>query len=209
MKNINLKTAATLAMVCMLALPSYPAASGTGAGDEVYRDLSMKITGFANSGNINKILMTGFAAGEGAENGEAEYISGKITAQFGGQAAPALIDKSFFEKVLLEARAASAANSSPESRAKLRELLSVDAVVTGTVLAAGDKLKIQARLVDIRTGKVLFMAEAETERETELPAILVADSSDRREAAIPPPPPADFRDSVGETAAPVAEAPVF
>ena len=209
MKNINLKTAATFTMACVLALPAYLVASGTGTGDEVYRDLSMRIVRYANTGNVNKILMTGFAAGEGAEKGEAEYVSGKITAQLGGQTTPALIEKSFFEKVLVEARAFSAANSSPDRRKKLRDLLSVDAVVTGTVLAAGEKLKIQARLVDINTGKVLFMTEGEAERVTELPGILAPDGSSKRYAAVPPPPPADFRDSVSETSAPAVEAAVL
>ena len=209
MKNINLKTAATLAMVCVSVLTVCPAAAGTGTGDEVYRDLSTRIAGYANTGNVNKILMTGFAAGDGAENGEAAHVSERMTAQLGVHASPALIDKSFFEKVLLEARASSAANSSPESRKKLRELLSVDAVVTGTVLAAGDKLKIQARLVDIKTGKVLFMAEGETERGSLPPGTLADDNSSEREAATPPPPPADLRDPAGETAALAAGTPVF
>jgi curli biogenesis system outer membrane secretion channel CsgG len=196
MKNTNLKTAATFAMACALALPMCQAASGIGAGDEVYRNLSMQIVTYANTRNINKIIMTGFAAGDGAEKGEAEYISAKITAQLGVQTTPVLIEKSFFEKVLLEARASSAANSSPDRRKTLRDLLSVDAVVTGTVQAAGGKLKIQARLVDIKTGKVLFMTEGEAERGMEMPGILVADSSFKRDTAVQPSPSAGFRDSI-------------
>jgi len=196
-------------MICALALPASLAASGTGTGDEVYRDLSMRIVRYANTGNVNKIIMTGFAAGEGAEKGEAEYVSGKITAQLGGQTTPALIEKSFFEKVLVEARAFSAANSSPDRRKKLRDLLSVDAVVTGTVVAAGEKLKIQARLVDINTGRVLFMTEGEAERVTDLPGILVLADPAKQYAAVPPLPPSDFRDSVSETVAPAVEAAVL
>ncbi|HAF95706.1 MAG TPA: hypothetical protein DER10_00870 [Elusimicrobia bacterium] len=219
MKSINSKTAAAFAMACVMALPAYLAASDTDIGDEIYRDLSMKIVRYANAGNINRIIIAGFTAEGGVEKREAEYISEKITAQLGDQTTPALIERSSFERVLLEARASSAANSSPATRKKFQDLLSVDAVVTGAVLTTGGKLKIQARLVDIKTGKVLFMTEGEAGREwvkssetrtasrwggdyssnPELPGILVADSPTNRDAASQPSRPADFRNAVSDS----------
>ena len=216
MKTRNLMTAAGCALACALVLPAGLAASG--AEGEACRTLSLEIVKYANTNNIGKIVMGGFAPGGGAEAAEAEYVSQRTTAYLSGHKTPALIERSFFESVLLEARASSAANTSPARVQRFKELLSVDAVVSGTVLAAGGKLMILARLIDINTGKVLFAAEAESGREwlnpseirtarrgggvysltAELPGILVPDSPSAWDAAPLLATPSDLRDAVAD-----------
>ena len=205
-------TAIYISAACALALPA------AGAGRENCAGLCLELAGYANANGIGKIVIGDFAAGAGVEKGEAEHISGEVAAQLADNKKPELIDRAFFERVLRQARAAGAATLSPGMKKQFQGLLSVDAVLTGAVRAAGGRLEVLASLVDIKTGKVLFMAEAELPRggaaaaeqrgarrrggiytlTAELPGILVPDGLLAAGQAALPARPADLRDAVAD-----------
>ncbi|HCE98901.1 MAG: hypothetical protein A2X34_10775 [Elusimicrobia bacterium GWC2_51_8] len=202
MKNINLKIAAVLVGALALSVPA--------SGSEGCLELSREIVKYARANKINKIAMLSFTAKGGAEKNEAEYISEKMGIYLAGDKKPALIERALLEKVLKEAKLSSAANDSPDSAKMLQNILSVDAVVTGTVFAAEKTLKVLARLIDMKTGRVLFAAETETGREwpdfsetasfsMEPFGISGLDAPAGWETAALPTLPPDFRDSVANS----------
>ncbi len=79
----------------------------------------------------------------------------------------------------------------------IKEMFSIDAVVTGTVFAAGHKLRVLAKLIDINSGRVLLADQSESEREwalfPEVPDIEL--DWDSQEWPLPP---SDFRDAVSD-----------
>lgn len=139
-------------------------ATASGAGN-AYGRLSDSIAEAARAGGVEKLAVLNFSAKAGTERGEAEYVSEKIASGLAGRKRPALIERSALETLIKEARLSSAASGADADKAALREIFSVDAVVTGSVFSAGSKLKIIAKLIDIKTGRVLLSREEETERE--------------------------------------------
>lgn len=113
----------------------------------------------AEKSGVGRVSVLEFTPRGGAERSEAEYVGELVSHHLAGRKKPALIERSQLEKVLKE-------NKASFQPGTLDEILTVDAVVTGSVFAgAGGKLKVMIRLIDVRSGRVLAAARAEAERE--------------------------------------------
>jgi len=202
MKKINSTAAAILALTCALAFPveTFGAASD-------YKNIAAEIVKYAKVNGVNKMAVLGFRTKSGTKKNEAEYVSEKISTYLAGNKKPALIERALIGKVLNEAKLSSAANDPLDKAKMLQDIFSIDAIVTGTIFASGKKLKIIARLIDIKTGRVLFATEAETWRiwpdfpeplfsSMEPPAILGFDISSGWVTASLPSLPPDFKTPV-------------
>jgi len=156
-----------------------------------------RVARFCEANGIERIAVLGFAGKGGVEKNETDYISEKLAACLAGQRKPALIERALLEKLLKEARLSSSAEAARNKAADLAEIFSVDAVVTGTVFAAGGKLKVMTRLIALRTGRVLLAEQSETEREwpqfPDSPGLELDWDSPAW-----PLPPADLRDAIAE-----------
>lgn len=195
MKSAAIKIIMVLANFCGPVLPVSEAAEGSAD----FKAVSTEIVRFAEANDINKISVLGFTGKDGVEKNETEYISEKMGAYLAGRKKPALIERALLEKVLKEASLSSTAGGAGDKAKMLRDIFSIDAVVTGTVFAAGDKLKILTRLIDLKTGRVLVAAQSESEREwPQFPE--VPDLDFRWDSAAFEPPLSDFRDSVSDPA---------
>ncbi|MBU2573757.1 MAG: CsgG/HfaB family protein [Elusimicrobia bacterium] len=158
METRKLKFIAGLAAACALA--SSPAAAGA-AG---YKDLSAQILRYAESNALKKIAVLEFTAKGGAGKSDSEYAAEKIGLYLAGSKKTALIERALLARVLKETRLSSAAGGMAGDAEFLKNMLSLDAVVTGTVFPDGEQLKVLARLIDLKTGRVLLAAEAEEGR---------------------------------------------
>ncbi|MCX5792899.1 MAG: hypothetical protein NTY45_11905 [Elusimicrobia bacterium] len=158
MKNKRFKLSAGLAAACMLS--SFPAAAGAGG----YKDLSAQILRCAETNALKKIAVLEFSAKGGAGKGDTEYAAEKIGLYLAGSEKTALIERALLDRVLKETRFSSAAGGMADRTEILKNMLSLDAVVTGTIFPGGKKLRVLARLIELKTGRVLMAAEAEAGR---------------------------------------------
>lgn len=125
----------------------------------------------AESAGVARVSVLDFSAKGGAEVNEAEYIGELVGFHLSGRKKPALIERSQIEKVLR-------ANRLSFQQGSLDDIFAVDAVVFGSVFGGGGKLKVLMKLAEVRTGRVLAAARAETEREwPEFPEIPAGDLS--------------------------------
>ncbi len=195
MKRAWFKIPAALALCCAFALP----ASWCGEESGDCRSAAMEIISSAKANGVNKISVLGFTAKAGVDGNEADYISEKIASYLAGRKKPALIERALLEKVLNEARLSSDAGTNADNSKMLRDIFSIDAVVTGAVYASGDKLKVLTRLIDIKTGRVLLAARSVADREwPQFPA--PADADFKWDSPAWTLPPLDFRDAVSDSA---------
>lgn len=163
-------------------------------GNADFKNIAMEIVRFAKANDINKISVLGYTGKDGVEKNEADYISEKMGAYLAGHGKPALIERALLEKVLRETRLSSSAGADGDKSKFLKDIFLIDAVVTGTVFAAGKKLKVLTRLIDLETGRVLLAAQSESEREwTQFPE--VPDMELEWDNSAWPLPPSDFRDA--------------
>lgn len=157
MKILNPKITAALAIACALAFSTAARAGG-------YGSISARIASSALENSLKKIAVLDFAARGGVEKSETEYVAEKMGVQLAGSRTVTLIERSLLEKVMKEAGLSSAAGGDADRLELLKNMLSVDAVVTGVVFADGEKLKVFVRLIEIKTGRVLLAAEGEAGR---------------------------------------------
>jgi hypothetical protein len=188
MKSAGLNFFAALALFCGSLFPAPAAAEDCGkAAEEILR--------YARANGVGKISVLGFTAKSGVDKNEADYISEKTGACLAGYQKPALIERALLERVLKESRLSSSAGADAGGGRPFADIFMVDAVVTGTVFAAGKKLKVITRLIDVRSGRVLLAARSETGREwaqyLESPELLT--DWDPAAWALPP---LDLRDAV-------------
>ncbi|PIU17963.1 MAG: hypothetical protein COT18_11510 [Elusimicrobia bacterium CG08_land_8_20_14_0_20_59_10] len=154
MNNKGTKFIAGLAAVC--ALVSSPAAAAAGG----YENLSARIIKCAEVNLLKKIAVLEFSAKGGAGKSDSDYAAEKIGLNLAGSKKTALIERSLLARVLKEMHLSSAAGGMADKAGILKNMLSLDAVVTGTVFPDGDKLKVLARLIELKTGRVLLAVEA-------------------------------------------------
>ncbi len=158
MENTGLKLFVRLAAV--FALVSCTATVNAGG----YENLSAQIIKCAEINALKKIAVLEFTARGGADKSDSEYAAEKIGLYLAGSKITSLIERTLLERVLKETRLSSVADGIADKAAILKNMLSLDAVVTGAVFADGEKLKVLARLIELKTGRVLMAAEAEAGR---------------------------------------------
>ena len=192
-----MKSAALIALFALVFCGTALLMAEAGGADPDCKGFAAEVVAFAKANDINKITVLGFAGKEGVQKSEADYISERTAACLAGHKKPALIDRAVLAKALKGTRLSSSAGAAGEKAKMIKELFSLDAVVTGTVFAAGHKLKVLAKLVDINSGRVLLAEQSESEREwaqfPEVPGLeLEWDDAEW------PLPPLDLKDAVSE-----------
>src|SRR3990167_8427125 len=105
----------------------------TGPGCEGF---AAEVVAFAKANDINKISVLGFAGQDGVQKSETDYISERTAACLAGHKKPALL-----AKAMKGTRLSSSTGAAGEKAKMIKQIFSIDAVVTGTVFAAGHKLK--------------------------------------------------------------------
>jgi len=189
-----------LAIFCWTG-PHAPA----GEGNTDFRNIAMEIVSFAKANDINKISVLGFTGKDGVEKNEADYLSKKMGAYLAGHPKPAIIERALLEKILRETKLSASGGAGGDKSKFLKDIFLIDAVVTGTVFAAGKKLKVLTRLIDLETGRVLLAAQSEEEREwTRFPEVPdMGLEWDNLAWPLPPPElmdvPSDLRDAPSDT----------
>ncbi|OGR76166.1 MAG: hypothetical protein A2X32_02750 [Elusimicrobia bacterium GWC2_64_44] len=194
-----MKSRGGLVMVIALALLRGPlfCVPEAGAAGADCKGFSARVVSYSEASDIGRISVLGFVPKGGVEKNEADYISEKLAACLAGHRKPALIERALLEKVLKEARLSSSGADAQGKAAGLADIFSVDAVVTGTVFAAGGKLKVLTRLIELKTGRVLLAEQSEAEREWPQFPDPSGTELDWDSPAWPLPP-ADLRDALAE-----------
>ena len=191
-----MKGAALTALFTLVFCGRAPLMAGAGeTGPDC--GFAAEVVAFAEANDINKISVLCFAGKDGVQKSETDYISERTAACLAGHKKPALIDRALLAKALKGTRLSSSAGPDGEKAKMVKEIFSIDAVVTGTVFAAGHKLKILTKLIDVNSGRVLLAEQSESEREwarfPEVPDLVL--EWDDPEWPLPP---SDFRDAVSD-----------
>ena len=192
-----MKSAALIALFTLVFYGAPLLGAEAGKAGQGCEGFAAEVVAFAKANDINKITVLGFAGKDGVQKSETDYISERTAACLAGYKKPALIDRAVLAKALKGTRLSSSAGAAGEKAKMIKVLFSLDAVVTGTVFAAGHKLKVLAKLVDINSGRVLLAEQSESEREwaqfPEVPGLEL--EWDGQEWPLPP---LDLKDAVSE-----------
>jgi len=146
------------------------------AAADGYRSIAKEFSAAASRVGVRKVAVLGLAPKGDVSTDEADYAAGKIAAGLCAVNKVDVVERAALDKVLGEHHLMASLLSDADVAKELSGLVRAEAAVTGEVFAAGKRLKIAVRLIDLRTGRVLAA------RELELPRPFLRQ---------------DFRDSVG------------
>lgn len=156
METRTLKFAAGLPLGLVLFFSQQVLAEG-------YKDLSDRMIKSAEANSIRKVAVLEFTAKGGAGRADTDYAAENLVLHLAASGSVDLIERALLPGILKETRLASAGGGSGKAGA-LQSMFELDAVVTGVVFPDGDELRVLARLIDLRTGRVLVAAGAGVRR---------------------------------------------
>lgn len=151
---------AVCAAACLLLFPQVKA--GAEAGGGACGGIAAKLGAYALANGLYRLAVLDFVPGPGAGKEEAAYISGAVSDCLYDALAASPEGRVRLEDALARDRRPAPAWRQPDEADLMRNKLSADAAVTGSVAAYGGGLRIQARLTDLKTGQVLLSVQSGT-----------------------------------------------
>jgi TolB-like protein len=135
------------------------------ASSGFYKSMAKEFVKSVPSGGIGKLAVVGFADKSGVPSQELEYVSDRLITEIVKLGKVSVVERKLLDKIFQEQKLAVLGISDSIQTLKLGTILSVDAIISGSVFAAGDNLKIIAKMIDVRNGKIIHAFEGETQRE--------------------------------------------
>ncbi|MBI5201550.1 MAG: hypothetical protein HY925_08205 [Elusimicrobia bacterium] len=172
---MNSRAAAGLAAAALLgALP---------ARADGFKTIAKELVKAAHEAGIKRLAVVPFEPADASNPQEGWSICERLTTQIVRQKTVKAIERSLLKQVMSEALLGRTGLVEPSALRKVGSILSVEAIVTGSFISAGDETIIAARLIDAQSGEILAAIEQTAKRDWHGPLELAGKFS-----AMPPDP---------------------
>jgi len=151
MKTSELFITAALFLVCA---PPIAAAEAAAVLEDESLAVAHEIIMYMRSNDVNNIAVLGFARAGAAGAVEADLVAERVSSYINTFRKTTAAQRSALKDALAELKTPAA--GARDGAKLLRDIFSADAVVAGIVSKAGAKVAVGARVIELRTGKVLF-----------------------------------------------------
>jgi TolB-like protein len=137
------------------------------AADDI-KALAKAIAGTAGAQKIKRVAVVPFTGPRGTASYSGSIVSERLVVQILARGEIDVVERRFLEKVLEEQRLGVFGIMDPATVKTLGKVLGVDAILTGTVVELkGERVEVNARLINTETAQVLAAATAVTEKDWE------------------------------------------
>ena len=127
--------------------------------------IAKKISAAAKDLQNKKVAVLPFPFHDGRESAGSTIVSERLTTKLVGLKKLEVIERSLLEKIFKELKLQSSGAVDEQSAKQIGKVLGVDAIVSGTLIDLGGKdVEVNARLIQLETGKILAAASSEMER---------------------------------------------
>ncbi|MBI5246592.1 MAG: hypothetical protein HY923_05380 [Elusimicrobia bacterium] len=153
--------------VCAAKLSIALLACTAGAADDI-KALAKEVAGAAASHKIKRVAVVPFTGPRGNATFSGSIVSERLVIQILARGELDIVERRFLEKVLEEQRLGGFGIMDPGTVKTLGKVLGVDAILTGTVVELkGERIEVNARLINTETAQVLAASSAKTEKDWE------------------------------------------
>ena len=142
--------------------------------DQRANELSHQIAKNMETGQKRRIAVLEFTDLKGEVTNFGRYLSEELITRLYDSNKFKVVERQLLNKVIAEQKLSLTGVIDPDSAKKLGSILGVDAIVSGTIADRGDTLKVNARLIDTKTGEVFSAAATEMVKDKEVLALLGA-----------------------------------
>lgn len=161
------------------------------ANEKSYKTIAHKLSKAAIQNGIKNIAISKFSNNGFGENAETNYISDKLTQYLIKRGTINIMERAQMNRILEEIKSSSERNNNYNATDKIAKISAVDAIITGNIYKDFSSTKIMAKLIDIKTGKILAATEVEIKNQMETFPKIPEMNIQLPEIAVP----ADFRDA--------------
>lgn len=140
------------------------APSSACAGD--YQRLADRLARAANKFQLQRVAVLPFAGPSGRETADGRIVSERLVSPLASRGGLQVVERSMLRDLLREKRLQYLGVVDERQAGELAKVLDVQALVTGTVTPLkDDRVEIDARLIEARSGRILGAAEARVEQD--------------------------------------------
>lgn len=165
-----------LAALCLAVIPVFLSAGTVFAAQNLNKglnDLTEQIVSELSDGQKKKIAVLDFSYTDGKITELGKYISEELITRLYKTKRFNIIDSQHLEKALEEQNLRTAEDVDEKVVQQFGRALGVDAVCTGAITDLADTIKINARLVSVKTGTVFAVASTEIVVDDQTLALIV------------------------------------
>ena len=153
--------------VCAASLLAALCALKATAADDV-KDLAKAVASAASAHKIKRVAVVPFTGPRGNATFSGSIVSERLVIQILARGELDVVERRFLEKVLEEQRLGVFGIMDPGTVKTLGKVLGVDAILTGTVVELkGERVEVNARLINTETAQVLAASSARMEKDWE------------------------------------------
>lgn len=152
------KNIITFLLGLFLLMPAFAYSGGL-------QDLADKLGKELKGTNISIAVMD-FPSGEGGSSQDSVVIRERLTTYFTQNKNLTLVERALLDKVLQEQKLQASGAVSPDTAKEIGKLLGAGAVVSGTIHElVNDTVELNARIIEVETGKILYAGQATLKRD--------------------------------------------
>ena len=159
-KNLIAKMEAGLLLLTILAVDPSP-----GYAWNSFKAMAKALSKEAARAGVEKIGILPFVPTNGANSREGVSISERLVTHIVQHGKVQVVERGLLKKIMQEHYLGNTGLLSPEGRKKAGKILPVDAIVTGSFVNLGGKVKVNARLIHIESGTILFADNREVKND--------------------------------------------
>ncbi|MFA6093496.1 MAG: FlgO family outer membrane protein [Elusimicrobiota bacterium] len=156
---MKLKTLGAALLTLGLGLSSAPAQAANG-----FKAIAKEFVRAAD-GKVSRVAVLPFEPADGSSPAEGWNISEKILTQMVRRGRIQAVERSFLRKIMDEHYLGRIGILNPATLKKIGQILSADAIVTGSFVTLGSEAVVNARFIDIETGVILAAEERRVDRD--------------------------------------------
>lgn len=123
-------------------------------------EIAEELAAQAQKNGASNLAVAGFSELNGYESALTDYVAEELVTAFFAGGAFNIVERRELERVMAEQAQYSTDLFNPQSIARFGELLGVDAIVTGSVTRLGPNVRLNARVINVETGRVFGAAAA-------------------------------------------------
>jgi len=155
-------------MGALLALSGWLPGALWAGGSAAYRRIAAELARIAQRAGIERITLLPFDSSDPADAAGGTAVSERLVSALAQQPSLKVVERRNLGKVLAEQKLQNLGMVDARDAKALGRTMGVDAVVTGTLLRAGDgQVEINARLIDAQDARVLGAAVGQVRRDWE------------------------------------------
>lgn len=128
-------------------------------GSDPYLGLAGELARPLEGGN-RRLAVLPFRSLDPKLSGEGEAMAERLLSRLYGRSGFVLVERTGLQQILSEHRLAATGAVDARKAQEIGRLLGADALVVGTVVGVGRSLELEARVVDVASGKVLAASQA-------------------------------------------------